>query len=60
MDSLGQARTKVTTMLVGLSTIAVCLAAGSTFAAMAQQPAQSIRENTGENAGHVHRKDPDQ
>ncbi|HYJ86276.1 MAG TPA: tetratricopeptide repeat protein [Pyrinomonadaceae bacterium] len=42
MDSLRQARTKATTMLAGLRTVAVSLAAGSVFAAMAQQPPKSI------------------
>jgi Flp pilus assembly protein TadD len=42
MDSLRQARTKATTMLAGLGAAAVCLAAGSAFVAMAQQPAKSI------------------
>jgi superkiller protein 3 len=42
MDSLRQARTKATTMLAGLRAAAVCMAVGSVFVAMAQQPTKSI------------------
>jgi tetratricopeptide (TPR) repeat protein len=47
MDSLRQARTKATTMLAGLRTVAVCMAAGSAFTAMAQQPPKNIVRTPG-------------